>query len=138
MKLSKMRPDWAETQNSLDPEVVRAATEDHSQPQGISPAVPADQPYELDSRPPHPDPGEFKIRPMSQDEAIEYADQGVIKYLSTRIVEINESIAELGDVGANDSLDEREVAMLIIQELMRARSNVPGYTDPSHSQTSNI
>ena len=137
MKLSKMRPDWAETQPSLDPEVVRAAA-DHSQPQGVSPAVPADQPYELDPRPPHPDPQEFKVRPMTQEEAIEYADQGVIKYLSTRIVEINESIAQLGDIGDNDSLDEREVAMLIIQELMRARSNVPGYTDPTHSQTSNV
>lgn len=137
MKLSKIRPDWADTQNSLDPEVVRAA-EDHSQPQGISTPVPADQPYELDPRPPHPDPNEFKLRPMTQEECIEFANQGVIKYLSTRIVEINESIAELDDIGANDSLDEREVAMLLIQELMRARSNVPGYTDPTHSQTSNI
>lgn len=137
MKLSKIRPDWADTQNSLDPEVVRAA-EDHSQPQGISTPVPADQPYDQDPRPPHPDPNEFKLRPMTQEECIEFANQGVIKYLSTRIVEINESIAELDDIGANDSLDEREVAMLLIQELMRARSNVPGYTDPTHSQTSNI
>ncbi len=138
MKLSKMRPDWAETQNSLDPEVVRAAKEDHTQPQGVSPAVPADQPFEKDPRPVHPNPDEFKLRPMTKEECVEFANLGAIKYLSTRIVEINESIAELGDVGANDTLDEREVAMLIIQELMRARSNIPGYTDPSHSQTSNI
>ena len=137
MKLSKMRPDWAETQNSLDPQAVRAA-QDHTQPQGASPAVPADQPYELDPRPPHPDPSEFKVRPMTQEECIEFANLGIVKYLSTRIVELNESIAQLGDVGSNDTLDEREVAMLIIQELMRARSNVPGYTDPTHSQTSNI
>lgn len=137
MKLSKMRPDWAETQNSLDPQVVRAA-QDHTQPQGVSPAVPADQPYDVDPRPEHPDPGEFKVRPMTQEECIEFANLGIIKYLSTRIVELNEAIAELGDVGANDTLDEREVAMLIIQELMRARANVPGYIDPSHSQTSNI
>ena len=137
MKLSKMRPDWAETQNSLDPQVVRAA-QDYTQPQGVSPAVPADQPYDVDPRPEHPDPGEFKVRPMTQEECIEFANLGIIKYLSTRIVELNEAIAELGDVGANDTLDEREVAMLIIQELMRARANVPGYIDPSHSQTSNI
>ena len=135
MKLSQMRPDWAETQNSLDPELA-AAVRDHSQAQGHSPAVPADQPYEKDPRPLHPDPNEFKLRPMTNDECIEYANQGTIKYLSQRLTEINEAIANLKEIGSNEALDEREVAMMIISELERVKVNVPGYKDPSHTQSS--
>ena len=138
MKLSEMRPDWKEeTQNSLDPELA-AAVRDHTQAQGPSPAAPADQPYEKDPRPLHPDPNEFKVRPMNKDECIEYAKQGTILYLGQRITEINEAIANLKEIGSNDTLDEREVAMMLITELERVKANVPGYMDPSHSQTNPI
>ena len=125
-RLSQIRPDWREGQMSLDPEVVRAANK-HSDLQSHSPK--ADQPYERDTRPLHPDPNEFKLRPMTTEECVEYANAAQQICIKHRITKLNEMIS---DIDREDTIHEYEALMLIIKELELVLINTPGYTDPTY------
>lgn len=122
-RLSQIRPDWQNTQMSLDPEVVRAANK-HSE---LQPSPKADQPFEKDPRPLHPDPDEFKLRPMNTEECVTYANAGQQVYIKSRIAKLNEMISELD---REATILEWEAISLMIKELELVLVNTPGYTDP--------
>ena len=128
IKLSSIKPGQGavgEASNTMAVETVKEVT-------GAPPSHRVVQPPEHDSRPLHPDPDQFKLRRMTNQECAEYAEQGVIKYISIRVEEINQMIFDsLGDVGTNETIDEREVAMMLIAELERCVANVPGYAQAS-------
>ena len=129
IKLSSIKPGQGavgEASNQLAVETVKETA-------GTTPGLPPAnhsvvQPSQHDPRPMHPDPNEFQLRRMTTAECTEYGNQGVLKYIEIRKQQLNEMIFDkLGDTGTNETVDEREVAMMIIQELERCAANVPGY-----------
>ena len=70
-------------------------------------------------------------RPMTTEETIAYSNMGVIKYLSDRIVELNEAMSTVQ--AEDNTVKEWEALTMIISELERTRTNVPGYVEASRS-----
>ena len=120
LRLSEIKPPKeavGEDSHTLAVETVREQTGDAA----------VIQPFERDPRPVHPDPDQFKLRAMTEEECIQYANGGVVKVIKQRMQELNELISTLKPIGENEQIDEREVAMMLIAELERCEAKIPGY-----------
>ena len=126
MKLSQMRPDWA-TSPTHNEDTLSDAIETTKEVTGVTPGASSG----VEAKGYAPAPTTDQPRPMTAQECSEYADQGVIKYLTQRITQLNESMA---DVQKEDqTIKEWEALAMIIQELELTRLNTPGYVEYSRS-----
>ena len=129
MKLSNMRPDMAGA-SGVNDAAISDAIETTKEITGATPIMTnaiQESPHNGDTaKAEKADP-----RIMTTEETIAYSNTGVIKYLSDRIVELNEA---MNTVQAEDNtVKEWEALSMIISELERARTNVPGYVEASLS-----
>jgi hypothetical protein len=90
----------------------------------------ATQPDERDTRPLHPDPEQFKLRYMTEEECFTYADQGVVKVMRARLVEFNTMITALQ--ASEDTILEWEAIHMMIAETEKFIAAIPGYKDIVH------
>ena len=126
MKLSQMRPDWA-TSPTHNEDTLSDAIETTKEVTGETPVAATG----VEAKGFEQSPSTAGPRPMTAQECSVYADQGVIKYLSHRITQLNESMA---DVQKEDqTIKEWEALAMIIQELELVRCNTPGYVEYSRS-----
>ena len=128
MKLSNMRPDMAGA-SGVNDTAISDAIETTKEITGATPVMangiqesPHNAAASTDSESTGP-------RPMNSEETIAYSNMGVIKYLSDRIVELNEAMPKVQ--AEDNTVKEWEALTMIISELERARTNVPGYIEPS-------
>lgn len=129
MKLSKMRPDWVTTPTHNE-DTLSDAIETTKELTGATPSTPS---AGVESRSSATGTASSGPRPMTAQECSDYADQGVIKYLSSRITQLNESMA---DIQSEDrDIKEWEALAMIIQELELTRCNVPGYVEYSRTDS---
>lgn len=70
---------------------------------------------------------------MTPQQCIEYANQGSVHLMRSRIVQLNESIEAVRAEG--NTVHEWEALMMVIHELERVIVNIPGYIDPVRGTT---
>ena len=129
MKLSNMRPDMAGA-SGVNDTAISDAIETTKEITGATPVM-ANGIQESPHRKLAKESESTGPRPMNSEETIAYSNMGVIKYLSDRIVELNEAMTTVQ--AEDNTVKEWEALTMIISELERARTNVPGYIEPSKS-----